>query len=120
MYRCQVCRRRTEDIDSPPCISNDHVFTPQKIDTIHKYDYKNGYVTVRCTGAAPTPNMIGLGSDLGINCIRCRTIMQQEAAASRIPKPAPSFSRDNGAVGVNSTTSKNTDKLPPEDNTSLQ
>jgi hypothetical protein len=93
MYRCQVCKRRTEDIDSPPCIDKGHQFKPQQITTFHKFiREKNGSMTVLCTGKPPKSGTQGLGGNYGINCIRCKTKMKELLEAGN-----NSFlSRDNG------------------------
>jgi hypothetical protein len=103
MYRCQVCRKRTEDIDNPPC--SGHEFVPQQIKTIHKfiYDRSSRTVTVLCTGKPPRPGTTGLGGNYGINCIRCRTKMD----------PSSSRESDEGAIELAEPT--NPDKLPTQD-----
>ena len=103
MYRCQVCRRRTEDIDVAPCIDNRHEFKPEEIRTLHRFVFSadRRSVTVLCTGKPPKPATQGLGGNYGINCPRCRAKLKDLF-----------LSRDSGSE---STPTENPDKLPAED-----
>lgn len=106
MYRCQTCRKRTEDIDVIPCNPANHEFVPQEIRTIHKfiYDRAERTVTVLCTGKPPFPGTTGLGGNYGINCIRCKKMM------------APSSPGDDGVIELAQTP--NPDTLPDQENDS--
>ena len=73
MYRCKVCLKRTEDIDNPPCDKDPcDEFDPEKIATIHSLYFDGATRKVLCTGKAVTPGIRGVGSGLGITCIRCK------------------------------------------------
>lgn len=113
MYRCQVCKKRTEDIDEAPCNPANHVFRPEHIRTLHKYIYdrKNKTVTVLCTGNAPRRGTEGLGGNYGITCVRCKTKMKELA---RLEKDILS-SRETGVPGAELAQPVNTDTLPAEE-----
>ena len=74
MYKCEHCNKRTESIDVPPC-SEDHVFTPVEIPTIHKFILSSRGKIILCTEKPPRNNTIALGGNYGISCIRCKRKM---------------------------------------------
>ena len=77
MYRCQVCRKHTEDIDESPC-DDSHVFEPLKIATMHKLEFDGTDRILYCTQSSLKPGVQGVGSWLGVNCIRCRAKYKEE------------------------------------------
>lgn len=123
MYRCQSCRKRTEDIDVPPCNPANHKFIPEKIRLMHKYVYSKEGVYCLCTGSRPTGNMTGLGGNLGITCIRCKEAMKAGMEATRnymaqgeASTPKELFSsREDGVQGADSTQINVPDTLPDDE-----
>lgn len=114
MFRCKVCRKRTEDIDASPCGEKaNHQFDPEPIRTMHKFNYDKrlGTVTVLCTGEPPRNGATGLGGNYGITCIRCRTKMKEQLIASLAP--ISSFQED-GVPGDDLAQPNNPDTLSAE------
>lgn len=120
MYRCQVCKKRTEDLDVVPCNPANHAFSPIEIRTLHKfiYDKANKTITVLCTGQPPRQGTLGLGGNYGINCIRCRTAIKNAAQAikdSDIGEKVTLSLQGNGVPGGELAQNENTDTLPAEE-----
>ena len=114
MYRCQVCKKRTEDVDVAPCNPANHTYMPEKIRALHKfiYDRANKTRTVLCTGLPPKPGTEGLGGNYGISCIRCKQAMKDAAITAE--KESLSF-QGNGVPGDQLAQTENTGTLPAED-----
>lgn len=91
MYKCQVCNKRTEFIDEPPC-TEEHEFKAIEITTIHKFVLKDGRKTILCTDRPPRRGAVSVGGNYGISCIRCRKKMKDllspgNEEAVNLPEP---------------------------------
>jgi hypothetical protein len=123
MYRCQTCKRRTEDIDEVPCVTKDHPFSPEEITTVHHYSRgPEGERLLACTGRPSKPGVMAIGGRMGLTCIRCKTALKEAALAANekveklLAKKYPSPSETTEAEPEPSLPeSEDTDKIPDTD-----
>jgi hypothetical protein len=85
IFKCQTCTKRTDDIDAPPCDKGDACieFKPIQITQVHHRLIKDGISTLLCTGKPIPRGTVALGGIYGLNCIKCRQMLKDNATLAK-------------------------------------